>query len=33
VLAIANTPTLPSAAEGFDRLVTTISLEQPVSLG
>jgi len=24
---------LPSAAEGFDRLVTTHSLDQPVSLG
>jgi polyvinyl alcohol dehydrogenase (cytochrome) len=33
LLAIANTPVLPSAAEGFDRLVTTHSLDQPVSLG
>jgi polyvinyl alcohol dehydrogenase (cytochrome) len=33
VLAIANTPTLPSPAEGFDRLVTTVSLDEPVSLG
>ncbi len=31
VLAIANTPALPSASEGFDRLVTTIALDQPVS--
>jgi hypothetical protein len=33
LLAIANTPVLPSAAEGFDRLVTTESLDEPVSLG
>jgi polyvinyl alcohol dehydrogenase (cytochrome) len=32
VLAIANTPELPSASEGFDRLVTTVALEEPVSL-
>jgi hypothetical protein len=31
LLAIANTPVLPSAAEGFDRLVTTESLDEPVS--
>jgi polyvinyl alcohol dehydrogenase (cytochrome) len=31
VLAIANTPKLPSAAEGFDRLVTTVSLDPPVT--
>ena len=31
ILAIANTPELPSASAGFDRLVTTISLEHPVS--
>jgi outer membrane protein assembly factor BamB len=30
-LAIANTPKLPSAAEGFDRLVTTVSLDPPVT--
>ncbi|MCU1428815.1 MAG: hypothetical protein JWL83_2815 [Actinomycetia bacterium] len=33
LLAIANTPVLPSAAEGYDRLVATMSLDQPVSLG
>jgi polyvinyl alcohol dehydrogenase (cytochrome) len=33
LLAIANTPVLPSPAEGFDRLVTTESLDEPVSLG
>ena len=31
ILAIANTPALPSASEGFDRLVTTVALDQPVS--
>ena len=31
VLAIADTPELPSSSEGFDRLVTTIALEHPVS--
>jgi hypothetical protein len=31
LLAIANTPVLPSPAEGFDRLVTTESLDEPVS--
>jgi hypothetical protein len=31
LLAIANTPTLPSPAKGFDRLVTTESLDSPVS--
>jgi len=31
ILAIANTPELPSASEGFDRLVTTVTLESPVS--
>jgi polyvinyl alcohol dehydrogenase (cytochrome) len=31
VLAIANTPVLPSPAEGFDRLVTTVALDEPVS--
>jgi polyvinyl alcohol dehydrogenase (cytochrome) len=30
VLAIANTAELPSPAEGFDRLVTTVTLEPPV---
>jgi outer membrane protein assembly factor BamB len=33
VLAIANTPELPSASEGFARLVTTVSLDDPVALG
>jgi hypothetical protein len=32
VIAIANTPVLPSASEGFDRLVTTESLDEPVIL-
>ena len=31
ILSIENTPALPSASEGFDRLVTTKSLDQPVS--
>ena len=31
ILAIANTPELPSSSEGFDRLVTTVALDQPVS--
>jgi hypothetical protein len=31
ILAIANTPELPVASEGFDRLVTTVSLDNPVS--
>jgi hypothetical protein len=31
VLAIANTPELPAAAAGFDRLVTTVALDHPVS--
>jgi polyvinyl alcohol dehydrogenase (cytochrome) len=31
VLAIANTPELPAVSEGFDRLVTTVALEHPVS--
>ena len=29
ILAIANTPELPSASEGFDRLVTTVALDNP----
>ncbi len=33
VLAIANTPELPAPANGFDRLVTTQSLDEPVTLG
>ena len=33
LLAIANTPVLPTAADGFDRLVTTESLDEVVSLG
>jgi hypothetical protein len=33
VLAIANTPELPSASEGYDRLVTSVSLAAPVTLG
>lgn len=32
ILAIANTPVLPSAAEGFDRIVSSISLREPVTL-
>jgi hypothetical protein len=32
VLAIANTPVLPSASEGFNRIVATTALEQPVTL-
>ena len=31
ILAIANTPELPAASEGFDRLVTTVALDHPVS--
>jgi outer membrane protein assembly factor BamB len=31
VLAIENTPELPAASEGFNQLVTTIALDQPVS--
>jgi outer membrane protein assembly factor BamB len=31
VLAIENTPVLPSASAGFDRLVTTEALDEPVS--
>ena len=31
ILAIANTPDLPSATEGFDRLVTTVALDKPVT--
>lgn len=31
VLAIADTPELPAVSEGFDRLVTTVALEHPVS--
>ena len=31
ILAIANTPELPAASEGFDRLVTTVALEHPLS--
>jgi outer membrane protein assembly factor BamB len=32
VLAIANTPILPSAADGYDRLVTSEALEHPITL-
>jgi polyvinyl alcohol dehydrogenase (cytochrome) len=32
ILAIADTPVLPSPAEGFDRMVTTIALESTVEL-
>ena len=31
ILAIANTPELPAASEGFDRLVTTVALEHPLN--
>jgi hypothetical protein len=30
ILAIANTPELPAASAGFDRLVTTVALDHPV---
>ena len=33
ILAIANTTQLPSASEGFNRLVTTVSLDDPITLG
>ncbi|HVJ95552.1 MAG TPA: PQQ-binding-like beta-propeller repeat protein, partial [Acidimicrobiia bacterium] len=32
VLAIDNTPVLPSATEGFNRIVSSISLDEPVTL-
>jgi outer membrane protein assembly factor BamB len=31
ILAIANTPVLPSASKGFDRLVTTVALDEPIT--
>jgi hypothetical protein len=31
VLAIENTPKLPAASQGFNQLVTTTALDQPVS--
>lgn len=33
ILAIADTPVLPSATEGFDRIVSTIALDQALELG
>ena len=32
ILAIDNTPVLPSATEGFNRIVSSISLDEPVTL-
>ena len=32
-IALLITPVLPSAAEGFDRIVSTIALDQPLEIG